>query len=99
MRYGQTAEIICALILVPSYFGWIAAQFVALATILSQMYGGSIPMWIVIVAIVGSGYSLMGGMWSITITDALQLLLIIVGLLILGYEILMSVGQGRPARA
>ncbi len=56
-------------------------------------------MWIVIVAIVGSGYSLMGGMWSITITDALQLLLIIVGLLILGYEILMSVGQGRPARA
>ncbi len=97
LRYGKVAEIICALILVPSYFGWIAAQFVALATILSQMYGGSLSGWIVAVAIIGSGYSLMGGMWSITITDALQLILIIAGLLVLGYEILWTLGQGMPA--
>jgi Na+/proline symporter len=94
LRYGKAAEILCAIILVPSYFGWIAAQFVALATILSQMYGGSMPWWIVIVAIIGSGYSLMGGMWSISITDTIQLVLIIVGLLVLGFEILSSVGQG-----
>lgn len=96
LRYGKVAEILCALILVPSYFGWIAAQFVALATILSQMYGGPLSWWIVAVAIIGSGYSLMGGMWSITITDALQLILIIAGLLVLGYEILWTLGQGMP---
>ncbi len=80
--------------LVPSYFGWIAAQFVALATILTQMYGGSMTLWILVVAIIGSGYSLMGGMWSISITDTLQLILIVLGLLVLGYEILSAVGQG-----
>ncbi len=90
----RPAEVLCALILVPSYFGWIAAQFVALATILLQMYGGSMTGWIIIVAIIGSGYSLMGGMWSITLTDALQLVLIVVGLLVLGYEILSTLGQG-----
>ena len=94
LRYGKVAEILCAMILVPSYFGWIAAQFVALATILSQMYGGSQSLWIVAVAIIGSGYSLMGGMWSITITDTLQLLLIVVGLLVLGFEIVWALGQG-----
>lgn len=94
LRYGKVAEILCAIILVPSYFGWIAAQFVALATILSQMYGGSQNVWIIAVAIIGSGYSLMGGMWSITITDALQLVLIVVGLLMLGCEIVWALGQG-----
>ncbi len=94
LRYGKTAEILCAIILVPSYFGWIAAQFVALATIFSQMFGGPLGLWIIAVAVIGSGYSLMGGMWSITITDALQLLLIVVGLLVLGHEILSSLGHG-----
>ncbi len=69
----------------------------SLGDYLSQMYGGSLSGWIVAVAIIGSGYSLMGGMWSITITDALQLILIIAGLLVLGYEILWTLGQGMPA--
>src|SRR5581483_4069449 len=30
-RFGERVEIISALLMVPSYFGWIAAQFVALA--------------------------------------------------------------------
>ena len=38
-------------------------------------------------------------MWSITITDTLQLLLIIVGLGLLGYEILAVLGQGAIGAA
>ena len=58
---------------------------------------GALPRvlgWIVIVAVGGTGYALMGGMWSITWTDALQLVLIILGLIVLGYEILHTLGDG-----
>lgn len=94
-RYGKLAEILASIVLVPSYFGWIAAQYVALATILSQLYGLSIGQWVVIVAVGGTGYALMGGMWSITWTDTLQLVVIILGLAVLGYEILTTLGDGR----
>lgn len=93
-RYGKLAEIFASFVLVPSYFGWIAAQYVALATILSQLYGLSVSQWIVIVAVGGTGYALMGGMWTITWTDTLQLGFIVLGLLVLGFQILSSLGAG-----
>lgn len=93
-RYGKLAENLSSLVLVPSYFGWIAAQYVALATILSQIYGLTVPQWIVIVALGGAGYALMGGMWSITWTDTLQLGLIVLALIVLGYAILQTLGDG-----
>ncbi len=91
-RYGHVAEIFASLVLVPSYFGWIAAQYLALATILSQVYGWPVSTWVWIVAVGGTGYALMGGMWSITLTDTIQLLLIVVGLILLGVEVLNALG-------
>jgi len=35
-QFGSAAELISSLILVPSYFGWIAAQFTALAKIAAR---------------------------------------------------------------
>ncbi|MCC6507835.1 MAG: sodium:solute symporter family protein [Pirellulaceae bacterium] len=99
MRYGKLSEVLCSLVLVPSYFGWIAAQYVALATILSQLYGGSTSWWIILVALAGTGYSLMGGMWSITLTDTLQLGLILLGRLVRGYQILNTIGDGSLVMA
>lgn len=93
-RYGQLAEVLASLVLVPSYFGWIAAQYVALATIMTQIYGLTVEHWIILIAIGGTGYAMMGGMWSITWTDTLQLLLIVFGLIVLGFEILRTLGQG-----
>ena len=97
-RYGKLAEVLASFVLVPSYFGWIAAQYVALATILSELYGLNVSQWVVIVAIGGTGYALMGGMWSITWTDTLQLALIVLGLVILGFEILWALGAGSLSR-
>jgi Na+/proline symporter len=93
-RYGKLAEVLASIVLVPSYFGWIAAQYVALATIMAHIYGLSVDQWVLIIAIGGTGYALMGGMWSITWTDTLQLVLIVLGLLLLGFEILSTLGHG-----
>jgi SSS family solute:Na+ symporter len=93
-KFGGTAEMISALILVPSYFGWIAAQFVALAGVLDLFFGIPVAIGLVLVAVVGTGYTLMGGMWSVTLTDAVQILLVLGGLLVLAVVTLLELGQG-----
>lgn len=93
-RYGKRAEFLSASILVPSYFGWIAAQYLALATLLEQFFGLPIVIGVIGVAALATSYTWMGGMWSVTWTDTVQMLLIVVGLLVLGFEILMELGAG-----
>ncbi len=95
-KYGPRAEFIAAVIMVPSYFGWIAAQFVALAEVMHLFFGIPVEWGLTLVAIVGTGYTLMGGMWSVTLTDALQIALVMGCLLILAATVLMRLGAGDP---
>ncbi len=94
-KFGSRAEILSSLILVPSYFGWIAAQFTALAEVLHLFFGIPIVWGLLLVAVVGTGYTLMGGMWSVTITDAVQISLVLGGLVVLCAVILMELGSGN----
>jgi len=95
-RFGPKAELFSALIMVPSYFGWIAAQFVALAGVL-QLFFGLDPAWgVLLVAIVGTGYTLIGGMWSVTLTDAIQVALVLLGLGALAFNVAAHLGDGAP---
>ena len=93
-RYGSNAELISSFILVPSYFGWIAAQFTALAEVLQLFFELPFGWGIVLVAIVGTGYTLMGGMWSVTLTDAVQIVLVLGGLIVLLWVVLWELGRG-----
>lgn len=79
-RFGPRAETVAACFMVPGYLGWIAAQFVALGTMLELFFGMELHLAIVLVAAVGTGYTLLGGMWSVTLTDALQVVLLWLGL-------------------
>jgi SSS family solute:Na+ symporter len=94
-KFGRSAEVLSALILVPSYLGWIAAQFVALASVLELFFQIPLSVGLILVALVGTGYTCMGGMWSVTLTDAVQMVLIILGLLVLGWAVLSELGQGN----
>ena len=93
-QYGVAAEVAAAMILVPSYFGWIAAQFVALALVLQAYFGLDVSLGILLVAGVGMGYTLLGGMWSVTLTDAIQMVLLLLGLVMLGVAVVDVLGQG-----
>ena len=91
IRFGRRAELLAALVMVPSFFGWIAAQFLALAGML-ELFMGIDPSWgILLVAAVGTGYTVIGGMWSVTLTDALQVGLLLVGLIVLGATTMLEV--------
>ncbi len=88
IRFGAMSEKLSAIVMIPSYFGWISAQLVALGMTLHLLLPISTEMGIVIGAILVMTYTLLGGMWSITITDFLHNIILIIGLLFLAYLLL-----------
>jgi len=95
-RFGLRAEILASIIMVPGYFGWIAAQFVALAGILELFWGIPFGHGLWVVAGIGTAYTLLGGMWSVTLTDAAQLVFILVGLAVLAVTVMAELAGSGP---
>ncbi|MBK5201678.1 MAG: sodium:solute symporter family protein [Spirochaetaceae bacterium] len=79
-RYGKSSGLITTLIMMIPLIGLTAVQFIASATILSIMLGMSYAMAVTIVAIVVTIYAIMGGLWSVTLTDFVQVFLIVIGM-------------------
>ena len=81
-RYGKSAGLITAIIMLLPLIGLTAGQFIASSVILSTMLGISYKTAVIIVALVVTIYSIMGGLWSVTLTDFIQVFLIIIGMII-----------------
>lgn len=81
-RYGKSAGLITAIIMVLPLVGLTAGQFIASAVILSTMLGIGYKLAVIIVAVVVTIYAIMGGLWSVTLTDFIQVFLIIIGMII-----------------
>ena len=93
-RFGRSAEIVSAAIMVPSFFGWIAAQFSVLAALLGELFQIPLAAGLLLVAAVAVGYTLIGGMWSVTLTDAVQGVIVGFALLAFGVSALAELGGG-----
>jgi SSS family solute:Na+ symporter len=81
-RYGKSAGVITAIIMLIPLIGLTEGQFVASATILSTMLGIGYKPAIVIVAVIVTAYSVMGGLWSVTMTDFVQVFMIVIGMIL-----------------
>ncbi|GIX04400.1 MAG: sodium:solute symporter [Planctomycetaceae bacterium] len=92
--YGPRAEVYLACIQVPAYFGWIAAQYTALGQMQAIYFGIDLRLAILIACVVTLAYTLIGGMWSVTLTDTLQIVIAFLGLLIMGYSVFNNIGEG-----
>ena len=99
-KYGKAAEVVGALIQVPSYFSWIALQYTALAKILELYFGIPLMTGILVVAGVTLVYTMIGGMWSVTLTDTVQIVIGLAGLVVLVAATLSqpALGAGDPFR-
>ena len=75
VKYGPAAEVVGACIQVPSYFAWVALQYMALAKVLELYFGIPLAVGIVVVAAVTLTYTMIGGMWSVTLTDTFQIVM------------------------
>ena len=84
-RYGRTVEVACSLIIMLSYLGWVSAQVTALGLVFNVLSGGavSIPMGMVIGVLSILAYTLFGGMWSVAVTDFIQMIILVAGLAVL----------------
>jgi solute:Na+ symporter, SSS family len=81
-RYGRSVEIICSIIIMVSYLGWVSAQVTALGLVFNLLSSGviSMPMGMTIGVVSVLAYTLFGGMWSVAITDFMQMIILVVGL-------------------
>ena len=92
IRYNRLTELMSAIFMVPSYFGWIAAQLVALALVLNSLTGLSTSTAIICCTIIVLLYTYFGGMWAVSITDFIQTIIIILGLIFLAISLYDEVG-------
>lgn len=93
-KYGRTVEVLVTLCIVVSYLGWVAAQIKALGLVFNVVSEGSITQTGGM--LIGAGsvliYTLFGGMWSVAITDFIQMIIIVVGMLYIGGEMTVQTG-------
>src|SRR4030088_1740762 len=88
-RYGRPVEMLTTLCIVISYLGWVGAQIKALGLVFSVVSEGAItPEWgMVIGASTVLVYTMLGGMFSVAITDFIQMIIIVLGMLYIGWEV------------
>ena len=86
-RYGRIVEVLTSIAIILSYLGWVAAQIVALGLVFSFVTQGAVSHseGMVIGATIVLAYTLFGGMWSVAMTDAFQMTIIVVALLYLAW--------------
>src|SRR5262249_52399338 len=88
-RFGRAVEVLATLCIVVSYLGWVAAQISALGLVFNVVSDGAIsqPAGMIVGASTVLIYTLWGGMWSVAITDFVQMIVIVAGMLYIGWNV------------
>ena len=81
-RYGEASSLLTAVLFVLPLIGLTATQIIASSVVHSVMTGLSYATAVVVVCVVVTVYSVMGGLWSVTLTDVVQWCLVVGGLLL-----------------
>ncbi len=86
-RFGVKVEIMCSIMIILSYLGWVAAQITALGLVFSILSGGEIShQWgMVIGTVLVLIYVMMGGMLAVAWTDFIQMIVLVIGLSYIAY--------------
>ncbi|WPR76758.1 sodium:solute symporter family protein [Algoriphagus sp. NG3] len=90
--YGDKVEFLSTVFMVPVFFGYVAAQLVALSLILGTVTGLSLSSGILISAGIVVIYTFLGGMWAISITDFIQTIMIVLGLIVVSVLVTKEAG-------
>ncbi len=95
-RFGRVVEVVCSLLIILSYLGWVSAQVTALGLVFNLLSEGaiSVPVGMVIGTASILAYTLFGGMWSVAVTDFIQMIILVLGLSIIA---VFAAGQAGGA--
>lgn len=92
VKYGQDVELLATFMLIISYFGWIAAQFVAFGIVFKTVSGFSFEISVLIGFFIVLILTYTGGMWAIALTDFIQTIVIIFSVIFVFFEVLFMAG-------
>jgi len=96
-RYGKPTEVATSVAITVTYLGWTSAQFTALGLVFSVLSGGAVSLetGIFLGAAIVLAYTVLGGLWSVALTDLVQSVVILVGLALVAWLIAdMAGGAG-----
>lgn len=91
-RYNKTIATMLSIAITLTYFGWVAAQFVALGIVMNWVFGIPVVSGIVVSATIVVVYTYIGGMWSVVMHDLIQTSIIIIGLIIILIQVSVNMG-------
>jgi len=98
-RYGEAPGIVTAITMLLPLIGLTAIQIIASSVVLSVMSGLAYAPSVIIVACVMTLYAIMGGLWAVTLTDVIQMFMIIIGMaLAIPYSLAAAGGWGEVVR-
>ena len=98
-RFGRAASMAITATTLFANIVWVGAMLVAFGLIFETLTGVPLPVGIISGAIVIVLYTAIGGMWAVAMTDFLQMMIVIVGLLVLCVVVLMSVDDWSDVSA
>ncbi|GAB4134352.1 MAG: sodium:solute symporter family protein [Raineya sp.] len=82
-KYNFPIAFISSILMMGSYFGWVAAQLLALGEIFQSITHIGLFWGIIFGTVIVLFYTFLGGMWAVSVTDFLQSFVIVVGLIII----------------
>lgn len=80
LRYSPWSGILSSVALMALYIGWTAVQFKAFGLVAGSLIDADPDMAIVAGAIIILIYTAAGGMWAVALTDAVQVVILLIGL-------------------
>lgn len=98
-KYGRKVEVLVSIAICISYLGWVAAQVTALGLVINIVSEGvispDISMLLGLAVVIV--YTIFGGMWSVAITDFVQMIVILIGLLAVAFLVSERMDGGAAA--
>jgi SSS family transporter len=91
-RFGKIASVAITITTVVSNIMWVAGTLVSFGVIFDSLTNIAFENGIIFGAIVVFAYTMLGGMWAVALTDFVQMIIIIAGLIILMTVVLIDVG-------
>lgn len=93
-KYGRPTELAVSIFICISYLGWISAQIVALGLVFNIVSDGAITQdWGMVLGIaIVLFYTFFGGMFSVAMTDFMQMTIILIGMMIVAIFVSDKVG-------
>lgn len=91
-RFGKGMGLLGSIAQLATYFAWTGAQIVAGGNIIHALLGWPVATGMILVAVIVTAYTVMGGMWADTLLDFMQMFLTAGGITLIFIGVLNAVG-------